>query len=54
MVANVILILLIVISAYSWWDHGIKESSKGKLWRKSYALLIVILLCICLLIYNNT
>lgn len=51
MVGNIVLVIIIGISAYSWWEKGKKKSaSRGKSSRRDHMDLLTILLCIYLLI----
>lgn len=50
MVGNVVLVIIIGISAYSWWTSSRKKNaSGGKSGRKDHMDLMVIFLCIYLL-----
>lgn len=51
MLGNVVLMLIIGLSAYSWWKSREKEpASRGKYNRRDHMDLLTILLCIYLLI----
>lgn len=55
MLANVVLILIIGLSGYSWWEtRKIEAASEGKGGRRDRSDLMVILFCLYVLIVNYT